>query len=87
MALMFIIFYIYAAVGSLIFEDINPVLWGDISIAMLTLFRVMTLEDWTDVMYETMAVYSMSWVLLYFIYIPDGVRFPEYGHWNCCECA
>ena len=61
MALMFIIFYIYAAVGSLIFEDINPVLWGDISIAMLTLFRVMTLEDWTDVMYETMVVYPMSW--------------------------
>ena len=61
MALMFIIFYIYAAAGSLIFEAINPVLWGDISIAMLTLFRVMTLEDWTDVMYETMAVYPMSW--------------------------
>ena len=61
-ALMFIIFYIYAAIGNLIFEDINPVLWGDISIAMLTLFRVMTLEDWTDVMYETMAIYPMSWV-------------------------
>ncbi len=60
-ALMFIIFYIYAAVGSLIFEKINPVLWGDISIAMLTLFRVMTFEDWTDVMYETMVVYPMSW--------------------------
>ena len=28
---------------------------------MLTLFRVMTLEDWTDVMYETMVVYPMSW--------------------------
>jgi voltage-gated sodium channel len=61
MALMFIIFYIYAAIGSLLFEDINPVLWGDISIAMLTLFRVMTFEDWTDVMYETMVVYPMSW--------------------------
>jgi voltage-gated sodium channel len=61
MALMFIIFYIYAAIGSLIFEDINPVLWGDISIAMLTLFRVMTFEDWTDVMYETMEVYGWSW--------------------------
>ncbi len=62
MALMFIIFYIYAAVGSLLFEKINPVLWGDISIAMLTLFRVMTFEDWTDVMYETMAVHPMSWL-------------------------
>ena len=65
MALMFIIFYIYAAVGSFFFEDINEKLWGDIAIAMLTLFRVMTFEDWTDVMYEAMEVYSWSWV--YFV--------------------
>ncbi len=63
--LMFIIFYIYAAIGSTIFASINSVLWGDISIAMLTLFRVMTFEDWTDVMYETMEVYPLSW--LYFL--------------------
>jgi len=29
---------------------------------MLTLFRVMTFEDWTDVMYETMEVYPLSWM-------------------------
>ncbi len=52
--LMFIIFYIYAAIGSTLFESINQELWGNISIALLTLFRVMTFEDWTDVMYETM---------------------------------
>lgn len=61
-ALMFIIFYIYGAIGSLFFAKINPTLWGDISISMLTLFRVMTFEDWTDVMYETMEVYTLSWV-------------------------
>lgn len=61
MLLMFIIFYIYAAIGSTLFEQINPVLWGDITISLLTLFRVMTFEDWTDVMYETMAVYPLSW--------------------------
>jgi voltage-gated sodium channel len=60
--LMFIIFYIYAAVGATFFKDINPVLWGDISISLLTLFRVMTFEDWTDVMYETMEVYGYSWI-------------------------
>ena len=60
--LMFIIFYIYAAIGATLFESINPVLWGDIAISMLTLFRVMTFEDWTDVMYETMAVYPFSWI-------------------------
>lgn len=62
MLLMFIIFYIYAAIGSTLFETINPVLWGDITISMLTLFRIMTFEDWTDVMYETQEVYSLSWI-------------------------
>ena len=62
MLLMFIIFYIYAAVGSTFFAEVNPVLWGDIAVSLLTLFRVMTFEDWTDVMYETMAVYPFSWV-------------------------
>ena len=61
MLLMFIIFYIYAAVGTTFFASINPDLWGDIAVSLLTLFRVMTFEDWTDVMYETMTVYSMSW--------------------------
>lgn len=59
--LMFIIFYIYAAIGATFFAPINRELWGDITISMLTLFRVMTFEDWTDVMYETMKVYPLSW--------------------------
>ncbi|GAA5316668.1 MAG: hypothetical protein AseanaTS_18720 [Candidatus Pelagadaptatus aseana] len=61
MLMMFIIFYIYAAVGSTFFASINPDLWGDIAVSLLTLFRVMTFEDWTDVMYETMEVYGFSW--------------------------
>ncbi|MER2491091.1 ion transporter [Catenovulum sediminis] len=70
MLLMFIIFYIYAAIGSTLFHAINPVLWGDITIALLTLFRVMTFEDWTDVMYETMEVYPLSWIYyLTFIFL------------------
>ncbi|MEP4890314.1 MAG: ion transporter [Aliiglaciecola sp.] len=70
MLLMFIIFYIYGAIGSTLFEEINPVLWGDITISMLTLFRVMTFEDWTDVMYETMEVYPLSWIFyLTFIFL------------------
>ncbi len=68
--LMFIIFYIYAAIGATFFGAINPELWGDISISMLTLFRVMTFEDWTDVMYESMAVHPLSWIYyLSFIFL------------------
>ncbi|MGJ8648599.1 MAG: ion transporter [Marinomonas colpomeniae] len=66
--LMFIIFYLFAAVGSIFFNEVNETLWGDIAISMLTLFRVATFEDWTDVMYETMEVYPMSWIF-YIIFI------------------
>lgn len=68
--LMFLVFYIYAAIGSMLFQEINPDLWRNISVSMLTLFRVATFEDWTDVMYETMTVYPLSWTYyLTFIFI------------------
>jgi voltage-gated sodium channel len=68
--MLFIIFYIYAAIGCILFEDINPVLWENISISMLTLFRIMTFEGWTDIMYECMAVYPLSWIYyLSFIFL------------------
>ena len=63
--LMFIIFYIYATIGSTLFSDINPDFWGDVSITMLTLFQIMTLEGWTEIMYEVMDTYPLSWI--YFI--------------------
>ncbi len=63
--LMFIIFYIYATIGSTLFSDINPDFWGDVSITMLTLFQIMTLEGWSEIMYEVMGTYPLSWV--YFI--------------------
>ena len=68
--LMFIIFYIYAAMGSMFFASVDETLWGDVAIAMLTLFRVATFEDWTDVMYATMEDYPMSWLYyLTFIFL------------------
>lgn len=46
--LMFILFYIFGAAGSIFFGHVNDYLWGDIAISMLTLFRIATFEDWTD---------------------------------------
>lgn len=63
--LMFIIFYIYAIVGNFLFEDAKSGLWRDLLIAMLTLFRILTFEDWTDVMYEGMEIHPWSWI--YFV--------------------
>jgi voltage-gated sodium channel len=63
--LMFIIFYIYAIIGSFMFEDLPSGLWTNLLTAMLTLFRVLTFEDWTDVMYEAMEVHTWAW--FYFV--------------------
>lgn len=63
--LMFIIFYIYAIIGNFFFEDLKSGLWEDFLVSMLTLFRVLTFEDWTDVMYEAMEVYPWAWT--YFV--------------------
>lgn len=59
---MFIIFYIYGAVGSFLFHDINPFYWDNIAISVLTLFRIATFESWTQIMYETMEVHPWSWI-------------------------
>ena len=68
--LMFIIFYIYGAIGSFLFAHVNEFLWGNIARSMITLFRIATFEDWTDVMYETQALYPLSWIYyLSFIFL------------------
>lgn len=61
--LMFIIFYIYAAVGSFWFHEVDDALWGNIARAMLTLFQVATFESWaTAVLYPTMEFHPYSWI-------------------------
>ncbi len=65
MLLMSIIFYVYAIVGYHLFHQHDPEHWGNLPLAMLTLFRVVTLEDWTDVMYTALEFYSWAWI--YFI--------------------
>ncbi|MFP3343076.1 ion transporter [Halomonas sp. SIMBA_159] len=69
--LMFIIFYIYAAIGSFLFHDVDEGLWGNISLAMLTLFQVATFESWaTAVLYPAMDVYPYAWIyFLTFIFL------------------
>ena len=63
--LMGIVFYIYAVAGYQLFHEHDPDHWGNLPIALLTLFRVVTLEDWTDVMYTAMELHPAMWI--YFV--------------------
>ncbi|MFI0471573.1 ion transporter [Halomonas sp. HMF6819] len=69
--LMFIIFYIYAAIGSFLFHTVDEQLWGNIALAMLTLFQVATFESWaTAVLYPTMEQFPYAWIyFLTFIFL------------------
>lgn len=49
--LLFLQFYIYAVIGTVIFGKNDPIHFGTLDMSLLSLFRVVTLEDWTDVMY------------------------------------
>lgn len=60
--LMSVIFYIYAVAGFHLYSEHDPELWGTLGLSLLTLFRVVTLEDWTDVMYTAMEMNPYSWI-------------------------
>ena len=65
LALMSIIFYVYAVAGYHLFHEIDPTHWRTLGISLLSLFRIVTLEDWTDIMYAAMAEEPWAWV--YFV--------------------
>lgn len=65
MLLMSIIFYIYGIAGYHLFHLHDPTHWENLGVSLLTLFRVVTLEDWTDVMYTAMELHSLAWI--YFV--------------------
>ena len=52
--LLLLLFYIYAVAAVFLFSKNDPVHFVDLQNSMLSLFRVVTLEDWTDVMYINM---------------------------------
>ena len=49
--LLMMVFYLYAILGMMMFESNDPFHWSHLGLAMMTLFRAATLEDWTDIMY------------------------------------
>ena len=48
-----------------LFHEVDPTHWRNLGIALLSLFRIVTLEDWTDIMYAAMQVYWWAWA--YFV--------------------
>lgn len=72
---MFVEFYIFAAIGSILFSDISPLHWGNVGLAMLTLFQTATLEGWPDLMYQSLEVQRYSWIFFVTFIILNSLVF------------
>src|ERR671914_1774724 len=57
-----VILFVYGMVGWQLFGDEIPNRWGTIGEAMLTLFVMLTLENFPIYMYEGMEIHPWSWV-------------------------
>jgi voltage-gated sodium channel len=60
-----LLIYIYGILGWIFFADTDPGHWGDIGEAMLSLFVVLTLESWPDIMGGVIDAHPWAWI--YFI--------------------
>ena len=52
--LLFLLFYIYGTMAVFFYGENDPIHFRNLQTSILSLFRVVTLEDWTDVMYINM---------------------------------
>ena len=72
---IFIESYIFAAIGSILFGEVDPVHWENIGVSMLTLFKVATIDGWIEIMNNTLPVYPGSWFFYIFYIVINGFIF------------
>ena len=63
--LLFIILYIYASFGAILFAEEDPLRWKDLGISMITLVQVLTLSSWEQVMLPLQETFWWSWIYFY----------------------
>ena len=60
--LMLMLMFVYGMVGWILFHDPIPSEWGNIGQAMLSLFVMLTLENWPTYLNDGQAVHPASWI-------------------------
>lgn len=71
--LLFLLFYIYAVIGTFMFGQNDPVHFGSLQVSMMTLFKTITLEGWIDFM--NIQVYGSN--VIGYEQFPDIARVPS----------
>ena len=63
--LLFIILYIYATIGSILFSPHIPERWNDVGVSLITLFQVLTLSSWETVMLPLQEKFWWAWIYFF----------------------
>lgn len=67
-AIMLVIFYVFAVMATKLFAADFPHWFGTLHVSLFTLFQIMTLEGWAEIVREIKAVYPWAWVF-FLVYI------------------
>ncbi len=57
-----LLLYVYAVLGVAVFRDEDPEHWGNLGVALLTLFQMLTLEGWVEIQDQVLTVHPWAWV-------------------------
>ena len=69
--LLGIIVYMYAIVGHSYFHEHDPVRCGTLGVSILSLFQVLTLDDWIGILHTAMELEPLAWVyFVSFVIVP-----------------
>jgi voltage-gated sodium channel len=60
--LTLLLMYVYGMVGWILFHEGDPEQWGNIGEAMLSLFQILTLENWPQYLDAGQAIHPASWI-------------------------
>lgn len=60
--LTLLLMYVYGMGGWILFADEDPDQWGNIGEAMLSLFQILTLENWNQFLETGQAIHPASWI-------------------------
>lgn len=61
-AILVIIFYVFAVMATKLFAVADPAHFGSLPTSLFTLFQIMTLEGWADIVRNLMTVIPLAWV-------------------------
>lgn len=67
-AIMLVIFYVFAVMATKMFGADFPHWFGTLHVSLFTLFQIMTLEGWAEIVREIKAVYPWAWTF-FLVYI------------------